>query len=133
MAAQGTGQDGLAARYAAALFDLADSRKELDAVASDLTSLRAMLRDSGDLQRLIKALQQQWGLGELDCDLRVIQKLQPALRKAGWTATVAIHLGRQITAVWPGFHEKAYGLAIDVGSTTIAAHLCDLASGEVVA
>ncbi|MFO1061085.1 MAG: ASKHA domain-containing protein [Dongiaceae bacterium] len=88
---------------------------------------------TGDLQRLIKALQQQWGLGELDCDLRVIQKLQPALRKAGWTATVAIHLGRQITAVWPGFHEKAYGLAIDVGSTTIAAHLCDLASGEVVA
>jgi uncharacterized 2Fe-2S/4Fe-4S cluster protein (DUF4445 family) len=88
---------------------------------------------TGDLQRLIKALQQQWGLGELDCDLRVIQKLQPALRKAGWTATVAVHLGRQITAVWPGFHDKAYGLAIDVGSTTIAAHLCDLASGEVVA
>jgi uncharacterized 2Fe-2S/4Fe-4S cluster protein (DUF4445 family) len=88
---------------------------------------------TGDLQRLIKALQQQWGLGELDCDLRVIQGLQPALRKAGWTATVAVHLGRQITAVWPGFHDKAYGLAIDVGSTTIAAHLCDLASGEVVA
>ena len=55
VAAQGTGQDGLAARYAAALFDLADSRKELDAVASDLTSLRAMLRDSGDLQRLIRS------------------------------------------------------------------------------
>jgi uncharacterized 2Fe-2S/4Fe-4S cluster protein (DUF4445 family) len=88
---------------------------------------------TGDLQRLIKALQQQWGLGELDCDLRVIQGLQPALRKSGWTATAAVHLGRQITAVWPGFHDKAYGLAIDVGSTTIAAHLCDLASGEVVA
>ena len=33
----------------------------------------------------------------------------------------------------PGFAERAYGVAIDVGSTTIAAHLCDLMSGEVVA
>lgn len=55
VAAQGTGQDGLAARYAAALFELADSRKELDAVASDLAGLRAMLRDSADLQRLIRS------------------------------------------------------------------------------
>ena len=37
------------------------------------------------------------------------------------------------SALWPGFHERAYGLAVDIGSTTIAAHLCDLASGEVVA
>jgi F-type H+-transporting ATPase subunit delta len=55
VAAQGTGQDGLAARYAAALFELADSRKELDAVASDLANLRAMLGGSGDLQRLIRS------------------------------------------------------------------------------
>jgi uncharacterized 2Fe-2S/4Fe-4S cluster protein (DUF4445 family) len=88
---------------------------------------------TGDLQRLEQALAKQWGLTGLDCDLRVIQGLQQALRKGGWTVTVAVHLGRQITAVWPGFHDKLYGLAIDVGSTTIAAHLCELASGEVVA
>ena len=88
---------------------------------------------TGDLQRLKQALAKQWGLTGLDCDLRVIQGLQQALRKGGWTVTVAVHLGRQITAVWPGFHDKVHGLAIDVGSTTIAAHLCDLASGEVVA
>src|SRR6185369_8044084 len=41
--------------------------------------------------------------------------------------------GSQIIAVWPGFRERVYGIAVDVGSTTIAAHLCDLASGEVVA
>ena len=35
--------------------------------------------------------------------------------------------------IWPGFRDKAFGLAVDIGSTTIAAHLCDLASGEVVA
>jgi uncharacterized 2Fe-2S/4Fe-4S cluster protein (DUF4445 family) len=88
---------------------------------------------SGDLQRLMQALEAQWGLTGLDCDLRVIQHLQRALRQGEWTVTVAVHQGRQITAVWPGFHDKAYGLAVDVGSTTIAGHLCDLSSGEVVA
>jgi uncharacterized 2Fe-2S/4Fe-4S cluster protein (DUF4445 family) len=88
---------------------------------------------SGDLQRLMQALEAQWNLTGLDCDLRVIQGLQKALRQGNWTVTVAVHHGRQITAVWPGFHDKAYGLAVDVGSTTIAGHLCDLSSGEVVA
>ena len=41
--------------------------------------------------------------------------------------------GSQIVAIWPGLHEHIYGLAVDVGSTTIAGHLCDLESGEVVA
>ena len=53
MAARGTSQDGLAARYAAALFDLADEHKQLDAVAGDLVGLRAMMGDSADLRRLI--------------------------------------------------------------------------------
>jgi uncharacterized 2Fe-2S/4Fe-4S cluster protein (DUF4445 family) len=88
---------------------------------------------TGDLQRLEKALATQWQLTGLDTDLRVIQGLQEALRKGGWKVTVAVHMGRQITAVWPGFYDKAYGLAVDVGSTTIAAHLCDLSTGEVVA
>lgn len=88
---------------------------------------------SGDLQRLMQSLEAQWGLTGLDCDLRVIQHLQKALRQGNWTVTVAVHYGKQITAVWPGFHDKAYGLAVDVGSTTIAGHLCDLSSGEVVA
>src|SRR5215470_4977908 len=88
---------------------------------------------SGDLQRLMQALEAQWGLSRLDCDLRVIQHLQKALRRGNWTVTVAVHHGKQITAVWPGFHDKAYGLAVDVGSTTIAGHLCDLSSGDVVA
>ena len=55
------------------------------------------------------------------------------LRKGEWKVTVAVREGRQIIAIWPGFHETIYGLAIDVGSTTIAGHLCDLESGEAVA
>ena len=87
---------------------------------------------SGDLQRLLQALETQWNITGLDCDLRAIQVLQKALRQGEWTVTVAVHQEKQITAIWPGFRDKAYGLAFDVGSTTIAGHLCDLATGEVV-
>ncbi len=50
-----------------------------------------------------------------------------------WTATVAVHDGATIVAVWPGFRDLALGVAFDVGSTTVAGHLCDLASGDVLA
>jgi uncharacterized 2Fe-2S/4Fe-4S cluster protein (DUF4445 family) len=88
---------------------------------------------SGDLRRLEDALEFEWRLTDLACDVIVLQQLQTALRQGGWKVTVAVHAGCQIVAVWPGFREHVYGLAIDVGSTTIAAHLCHLASGEVVA
>ena len=87
---------------------------------------------SGDLQRLKDALEFDWRLENLSCDLRQIQQLQDALRDGEWKVTAAVHDGSQIVAVWPGFRDHAYGLAIDVGSTTIAAHLCDLSSGDVV-
>jgi uncharacterized 2Fe-2S/4Fe-4S cluster protein (DUF4445 family) len=88
---------------------------------------------SGDLQRLTEALRKEWDLKELQCDLTVLQSLQPVLRKGEWKVTVAVREGSQIIAIWPGFHETIYGLAVDVGSTTIAGHLCDLESGEPVA
>ncbi len=53
---------------------------------------------TGDLQRLEKALKEQWKLENLDCDIRAIQGLQQALRKGEWKVTVAVHLGKQITS-----------------------------------
>jgi uncharacterized 2Fe-2S/4Fe-4S cluster protein (DUF4445 family) len=88
---------------------------------------------SGDLRRLFEALEAEWGLTGLTCDLSVIQTLQPTLRAGSWAVTVAVHAAKQIIGVWSGLHELVYGLAVDIGSTTIAAHLCDLASGDVVA
>ena len=88
---------------------------------------------SGDLQRLTQALEREWQLTGLSCDLGVLKELQGILRKGEWQVTVAVHAGRQIVAAWPGLREHIYGLAVDVGSTTIAGHLCDLESGEVVA
>jgi uncharacterized 2Fe-2S/4Fe-4S cluster protein (DUF4445 family) len=88
---------------------------------------------SGDLRRLFEALAAEWDLTDLTCDLAVLQTLQPVLRAGSWQVTVAVHAAKQIIGVWPGLHERAYGLAVDIGSTTIAAHLCDLRSGDVVA
>ena len=94
---------------------------------------------SGDLERLIKALRHDWDLPELEADLGVLRSLQSALRKGEWKVTCAVHLGDdtfspRIMQVWPGYFDGAiYGLAVDLGSTTIAAHLCDLHTGEVVA
>jgi uncharacterized 2Fe-2S/4Fe-4S cluster protein (DUF4445 family) len=88
---------------------------------------------SGDLKRLADALAREWQLTALECDLTVLQGLQAALRAGQWKVTVAIHDRSRIVSVWPGLHEKVYGLAVDVGSTTIAAQLCDLTTGNVVA
>ena len=88
---------------------------------------------SGDLRRLEEALEFEWRLTGLKSDLQLLQELQSALRAGDWKVTVAVHRDQQVIAVWPGFRDRAYGLAVDVGSTTIAAHLCDFASGEVVA
>jgi uncharacterized 2Fe-2S/4Fe-4S cluster protein (DUF4445 family) len=88
---------------------------------------------SGDLQRLLEALEHDWQLTGLTADPHVLAVLQRALRDGGWTATVAVHDGSTIVAVWPGFHDVALGVAFDVGSTTVAGHLCDLHTGTVLA
>lgn len=87
----------------------------------------------GDLERLRQALQEQWQLADLSCELAVTQVLQAALRKDKRQVTVAVRNNERIVAVWPGLREQLLGVAVDVGSTTIAAHLCDLTSGEVLA
>ncbi|WP_069299963.1 ASKHA domain-containing protein [Neptunicoccus sediminis] len=94
---------------------------------------------TGDLERLVKALRDQWDLPHLEADLGVLATMQPILRKGEWKVTCAVHLGDdmfspRIMHIWPGFYEGSiYGLAVDLGSTTIAGHLCDLQTGEVVA
>ncbi|MEP1198816.1 ASKHA domain-containing protein [Tateyamaria sp.] len=98
-----------------------------------------MHEPSGDLERLVRALEAEWGIENVHADLHILHVLQPVLRKGDWKVTVAIHLGDgenapRIMHIWPGYYDgTVYGLAVDLGSTTIAGHLCDLLSGEVVA
>jgi uncharacterized 2Fe-2S/4Fe-4S cluster protein (DUF4445 family) len=88
---------------------------------------------TGDLGRLFDALRAEWGLDALAADLPVIRALQPALEAGSYRVTVAVHGGSDVIAVWPGFHDRAFGVAIDVGSTTIAGHLVDLTDGTILA
>ncbi|MBY6200412.1 DUF4445 domain-containing protein [Maritalea mobilis] len=98
-----------------------------------------MHEPSGDFERLAAALKEQWQIEGVTAPLSVLQKLQPALRKGNWQVSVALHQpagqdGMRVLDIWPGLHEGGlYGLAIDLGSTTIAAHLCDLGDGRVLA
>ena len=71
---------------------------------------------------------------------RALRVVHEALARGEGEATVALRHGHsargggdEIVAAWPGFVDRAYGIAVDVGSTTVAGHLCELFTGEVVA
>jgi uncharacterized 2Fe-2S/4Fe-4S cluster protein (DUF4445 family) len=84
-------------------------------------------------RRVLNALAEQWDLTGIHLDPRALPDLQAALAEGKGAITVAVHDGRDLTAVWPGFRDRMLGVAFDVGSTTIAGHLCDLHTGEILA
>jgi len=91
---------------------------------------------SGDLRRLIDAVGEQWPdrvSGSISCDFHILRDLQTTLRQGDWHVTVALRDGNRIIAVWPGLKDQIAGIAIDVGSTTMSAHLCDMVTGAVLA
>ena len=92
-----------------------------------------LLESTGDLKRLCDALAWEWQLADLGCDPIILPGLQSALRDGDWRVTAAVHRQATVVAVWPGFRPTAHGVAIDIGSTTIAAHLVNLTGGNVVA
>ena len=66
---------------------------------------------------------------------RALNTLHSAMAKSEGEVTVAVRHtdgADQIIAAWPGFVDAAYGIAVDVGSTTVAGHLCELLTGEIV-
>ncbi|MCP4271774.1 MAG: DUF4445 domain-containing protein [Gammaproteobacteria bacterium] len=92
------------------------------------------LKDArSDFQLLLSALEKDWQLSSLSCELSVIQELQSSLKTGKRTVTVAVRKNNTIVAIWPGIKQGLFGIAIDVGSTTIATQLCDLSSGELLA
>ncbi len=87
----------------------------------------------GDWERLQQALQREWGLENLRIDLYALRQLGPALKTGQHKVTVALREHAEVIDVQPGYHEGLYGLAVDIGSTTVAAHLCDLRTGTILA
>ncbi|MEM7196486.1 MAG: ASKHA domain-containing protein [Pseudomonadota bacterium] len=90
-----------------------------------------MHEPSGDLERMLAGLEADWGLQNVEYDFGILPELQTVIREGNWKVTLAVHQDNRIIAVWPGLKADAYGMAVDVGSTTIAAHLCHLPTGEV--
>ena len=85
-----------------------------------------------DHQRLIEALESQWDLSGLRVDPRALAEMQESLIVGKSHVTAAVRDGT-VFAVWPGFRDVSLGIAFDVGSTTIAGHLCNLLTGEILA
>ncbi len=87
---------------------------------------------TGDLERISNALEREHGLTGLSIDIWALRQLPNALRDGNWSVTVSVWNDKEIVRVRPGKKETAYGLAIDVGTTTVAAYFCDLMSMKVI-
>ena len=87
----------------------------------------------GDFDRLHKALRENHSLPSLGIDYPMLLRLSSVLREGEWKVTVAVWMGREIIDIRPGKVTDIYGLAVDVGTTTVAAYLCHLHTGELVA
>jgi len=98
-----------------------------------LTLKQASIGDPlGDFERLTQALEKRYGLKHMTLDLEVLRSLGTILRKGNWQITASVWNDREVIRIRPGKVTNAYGLAIDIGTTTVAAYLCDLVSGEVL-
>ena len=87
----------------------------------------------GDWERLQAALLTEWKLSGLTIDTAALTQLQPMLAAGKQALTVTLWQDREVLRVQAGYAEGAYGLAVDVGSTTVVVHLCDLRTGVVKA
>jgi uncharacterized 2Fe-2S/4Fe-4S cluster protein (DUF4445 family) len=87
---------------------------------------------TGDFERICKALERDYGLQNLTIDIFTLRVLPNALRDGNWKVTVSVWNEKEVIRIRPGKAEHTYGLAIDVGTTTVAAYFCDLSTMEVV-
>lgn len=89
-----------------------------------------------DAERVIEDLRArfpEFAGADLTFDYPALRSLQPALRAGEWAVTVTVWDGHEILRVQPGYEEVAVGLAVDIGTTSIAAYLCDLRTGALLA
>lgn len=90
---------------------------------------------TADLERVLGELTRRYGLSasRLSVDFQALKTLPQCLRQGNWEITVAIWMDREIIRFLPGRVDKYYGVAIDLGTTTCAAYLCELSSMKVAA
>ncbi len=92
-----------------------------------------MQEATADLERLLKGLEEHHGLTGLEVDFPVLQTLPSACRSADWDVEAIVWESRIIVDVRAAADKlPLLGLAVDVGTTTVAAYLCDLTTGAVL-
>lgn len=87
---------------------------------------------TGDFERMGRVLADEYGLTDLRIDIDALRQLPGALRKGQWTVTVSVWMDQEIVRVRPGRWDTSYGLAIDIGTTTVAGYFCDLSTMAVI-
>lgn len=97
------------------------------------TSPDVLGAETSDTTRVADALEREWGLTNIDFHISTLPQLHTALKQGGHAVTLAIHNSKHVIGVRSGYVDAIYGVAVDVGSTTLASYLVDIASGEVVA
>lgn len=95
-----------------------------------------LTENAADWSKLYMELKKQLGDVKIDISLGVLQQLPEVLRSGKWQVTVTVvELAGQfeVVRVEPG-HVVAppYGLAIDIGTTTVVVYVVDLANGEIL-
>ncbi|HHC25550.1 MAG TPA: DUF4445 domain-containing protein [Desulfobacterales bacterium] len=87
---------------------------------------------TGDFERICRGLEREYALADLTIDIQTLRRLPTTLRDGNWRVTVSVWMDKDIIRVRPGKAEHAYGIAIDVGTTTVAGYFCDLTTMEVI-
>ena len=101
-------------------------------------------RPIADWERLAKGLETSMALvrgteekllrwNEMSIDYQCLRTLSSTLREAKWNVTVSVWQDKEVVQVQAGYHEDSYGVAVDIGSTTVALYLCNLRTGEMLA
>ncbi|MCY4103410.1 MAG: ASKHA domain-containing protein [bacterium] len=85
-----------------------------------------------DAERVVAGLGDDWGLHDVAVPPVVLADLQATVRAGDGAVTAVVADRKTLLAVRPGYSDEARGIAIDVGSTTLAGYLLDLTTGEVV-
>ncbi|MBN1161760.1 MAG: DUF4445 domain-containing protein [Dehalococcoidales bacterium] len=88
---------------------------------------------AGDYERLQAALEKQYKLSNLAIDYPTLLEMQKTVRKGNWKMTASVWKNKEIVDIESGDVKKSYGLAVDIGTTTVAGYLCELTTGEILA
>jgi uncharacterized 2Fe-2S/4Fe-4S cluster protein (DUF4445 family) len=87
-----------------------------------------------DFERLARHLKRESGLVDLDIDYDLLKKLPVIARENEWSMAVTVWNSKRILSIEKKRNgERIYGVAVDIGTSTVVGYLVDLTSGKVMA